>query len=88
MLPFVIIILLILMEHLPEVRVAPMKITSAASVKKVATEAIPTNTMFPVNIRLSKRAVTSFARFTLPLLELGFVLVYSIVALVIYLSEM
>ena len=71
LLPFVILILLILMEHLPDDSLSPMKISPASSMKapKFSSDLVPTKrTVF--NIALSKKAVTSFARFTLPVLEI------------------
>ena len=85
LLPFVIIILLILMEHLPPTdnQVAPVKITSAATVKKVLVEGNPEqrteNSFFP-----SKSKVTRFARYILPVFEIVFVCLYAIIALAAY----
>ena len=84
LLPFVIIILLILMEHLPpDNSIAPVKITSAASVKKVLVEGNPEqktgNHFF-----LSKNNVVNFARYILPVFEIIFVTLYAVMALVVY----
>ena len=85
LLPFVIILLLILMEHLPAPHnpVAPLKITSAAMVKKVLADGIPEqktgNGFF-----LSKNNVTKFARYTLPIFEIVFVSFYATIAFVVY----
>ena len=82
LLPFVIILLLILMEHLPENNVAPIKVTSAP-VKKI--EALQKKQKpFYSSFLMSKNAVTSFARYTLPLLEISFVILYSVTAAIIY----
>ena len=84
LLPFVIIILLILMEHLPptdnsQVAPAAVKISSAASVKKGSPEQKTENGFF-----LSKNSVTKFARYTLPVFEIVFVSLYATIALVVY----
>ena len=85
LLPFVIIILLILMEHLPPThnsQVAPaaaVKISSAASVKKGSPEQKTENGFF-----LSKNSVTKFARYTLPVFEIVFVSLYAAIAFVVY----
>ena len=84
LLPFVIIILLILMEHLPpthnsQVAPAAVKISSAASVKKGSPEQKTENGFF-----LSKNSVTKFARYTLPVFEIVFVSLYATIAIVVY----
>ena len=84
LLPFVIIILLILMEPLPpthnsQVAPAAVKISSAASVKKGSPEQKTENGFF-----LSKNSVTKFARYTLPVFEIVFVSLYATIAIVVY----
>ena len=84
LLPFVIIILLILMEHLPpDNSIAPVKITSAASVKKVLVEGNPEQTTGNHFI-LRKSNVINFARYILPVFEISFVSFYAVIALVVY----
>ena len=85
LLPFVIIILLILMEHLPasDNQVAPVKITSAATVKKVLVEGSPEQKTGK-GFFLSQNNVTKFARYTLPVFEIVFVSLYAVIAFVVY----
>ena len=85
LLPFVIILLLILIEHLPAAQnpVAPVKITSAATVKKVLVEGNPEQKTAK-GFFLRKNDVTKFARYILPLFEIVFVSLYAAIALVVY----
>ena len=82
LLPFVIIILLILMEHLPDSdnHVAPVKITSSATVKVEGSLEQKTGKGF----FLSKKNVTKFARYTLPIFEIVFVSICVAIAFVVY----
>ena len=82
LLPFVIILLLILMEHLPENNVAPIRVTPAP-VKKMEALQKKQKPFYP-SFLMSKSAVTSFARYTLPVLEICFVILYSVAAVIIY----
>ena len=85
LLPFVIILLLILIEHLPAAQnpVAPVKITSAATVKKVLVEGNPEQKTAK-GFFLRKNDVTKFTRYILPLFEIVFVSLYAAIALVVY----
>ena len=84
LLPFVIIILLILMEHLPpthnsQVGPAAVKISSVATVENGSREQKTEN-----GFLLNKNSVTRFARYALPVFEIVFVSLYAAIALVIY----
>ena len=84
LLPFVIIILLILIEHLPAAHsyLAPLKITSATTTVKKVEGGPEQNTARGFFLR--KNNVTKFARYTLPLFEIVFVCLYAAIALVVY----
>ena len=88
LLPFVILILLILMEHLPDQEVAPISVSSAERVKMISVKKRPPGEtltlVFSKGPSMSKRAVTSFARYTLPILEITFVFLYAAVAFMVY----
>ena len=70
LLPFLIIILLIIIEHLPKPKVTIMKVSSAKNDHDVP--------------QLPLSYVSKFARIYLPILEVGFVVGYAIVAFLLY----
>merc|ERR1712004_795621 len=85
LLPFIIIILLILMEHLPDDSVN-INVTTAAVMRKVAAE----GTLEPAGKTghhgISKSQITKFAQYILPVIEIAFVGLYALIALVVYLK--
>ena len=85
LLPFIIILLLILMEHLPDDSVN-INVTTAAVVRKVAAEGTLELAGKTGHHGFSRSQITKFARYILPVIEIAFVSLYALIALVIYLK--
>ena len=85
LLPFIIILLLILMEHLPDDSVN-INVTTAAVVRKVAAEGTLESAVKTGNHGFSKSQITKFAQYILPVIEIAFVSLYALIALVVYLK--
>ena len=85
LLPFIIIILLILMEHLPDDFVN-INVTTAAVVRKVAAEGTLEPAVKTGHHGFSRSQITKFAQYILPVIEIAFVSLYALIALVVYLK--
>merc|ERR1712004_784853 len=83
LLPFIIILLL--MEHLPEDFVN-INVTTAAVVRKVAAEGTLESAVKTGHHGFSRSQITKFAQYILPVIEIAFVSLYALIALVVYLK--